>query len=330
MTTAFIAGGIGCQRLSITCGRTTPCPELDLEVHVTTAGAAVVRSTGPDETERSVLAAGSLQLVVGRDASDVGAGDVVAPLAPGVVGQTLATGVGSLTLTDHRALGLVWSSNVDARSLAASLDEGGTGSVLVFAVERSLLRNVETKTSLTGDVRSAQLTGACFITLDAPFKVLDSSSGSFVNPPKGAVATALGGSPTTSGSPSRTWWQRPVVLLSAIAVLAIALIAGALIVSGGGEEPDERTGEILSEIYAKGNEQCGEDVACHLALSADDFTDFEGEASSADIDLSTFRVTEQDNPSLDRGEPIDDIAYLLDSPSGRTCVAQSNNPWECS
>lgn len=330
MTTASIADGIGCQRVSITGGQTTSCPELDLEIQVLANRAAVVRSTRSDEVEHSVIAAGSLQLVVGRDASDVGPGDVVVPLAPGIVGQTLALGAGCLALTDDRALGLVWGSSAEAPTLAASIDSDGTGSVLAFAVERSLLDKVETSKSLSGEVRSARFTGACFITLEAPFKVLDSHSNGFVNPPKGTVAAAIEGSATRFGPSSRTGWQRPAVLVAAIGALVVALIVGGLVVARGGEDPDERTGEILSEIYSRGNELCGEEVSCHLALSSADFSDFDRQASSADIDLSTFRVTEQDNPSLDRGERIDDIAYLLDSPSGRTCLVQSNNPWECS
>lgn len=187
----YVDSGLDCQRLAIS-GDLTRCPDLEIEVYITPAGAMAARPSRAGEHQHSLIAAASLQFMVGREASDVGRGDVVIPLAPGIIGQTLAIGMGAVTLTDQRALGLVWTSSVDAQSLSASIDGNRRGSVLVFSVDRPLLTKAKVSKSLMGTERSVRLAGACFVNLDAPFMVLG-DSGSYVTAPKGVVAQTLKG-----------------------------------------------------------------------------------------------------------------------------------------
>lgn len=166
--------------------------DLDLELWVTDAGALYASPTREGETSEDVIGTGSLMLGIVRPASEVGDGDVVTPLGEqngvSVVRQTIALGIGAVTLTRDRLLGLVWQSQGEAESLAAAVTEDGNGTVIAFSVDRELLDEVELKKTF-GRLKGASLTGACLLDLEPPLKVLRGHE--YVDAEKGEIEELL-------------------------------------------------------------------------------------------------------------------------------------------
>jgi hypothetical protein len=157
----------------------------------------VPRSTRPDEERGLTIGAADLQLLLGRDSTDVEEGDVVVPLGQlngrTIVGLTVAVGTGEVHLTDERAIGVVWDSTITGGTLPAklqaSIDDYATGEVLTFSVDRSAIDDVELKTGFGGAVKEAELSGQAIVRF-TPMRVLG-GVGRFVKPARGVVASGL-------------------------------------------------------------------------------------------------------------------------------------------
>lgn len=109
------------------------CAGLDLQVAPTMSRTPIVHSTREDETVQLILNVARIQLT---SAQLPGADPTAPPRQRG-----LADGEGVLVLTDQRLLGLLTASS--KRGTAVRFDGEGSGSTVVFAVDRDDLVDVD-------------------------------------------------------------------------------------------------------------------------------------------------------------------------------------------